>query len=423
MSIADRISSMSSNLSSAYGRIAYLGVDTSSIDKNMQNLSTVLDTVYNDYPKVSDEGTSPSLSGTKVGRLSSTLKGNTSQDGTPTPDNPVDINVVKGENSITVCGKNLCDGINQNIFLNIAVNQCGSNIGDTGLYIKTNGETYTISTITTQTRYRVGCTINQPSSTTQIAYGGVNKDGTSDSITIDTSGYNYLIVNATDLTKIQIEKGSTATTYKSYTGITLPITLPAGMELCEIGDYQDYIYRELGNWYLYKAIGRVVLNGSSTEGIYYMNNNDVWDTQNSGYTHFQYPLLTVYHNNVDAIRIVDNYFPSVDIAHRDLSAEQIFAHYLNGVISITIKEDRLQGISSSSTSEEKKRAFNTWLSTHNVIIYYQTETPTTTQITDTTLINQLNALYNAMSYNGQTNILQTNADLPFIISASALKGV
>ena len=74
MSIADRINSMAQNLSSAYGRIAYLGVDLSEVDKNMQNLSTVLDTVYNDYPKVSDEGITPGLSGSKIGRLNTTLK-------------------------------------------------------------------------------------------------------------------------------------------------------------------------------------------------------------------------------------------------------------------------------------------------------------------------------------------------------------
>ena len=37
------------------------------------------------------------------------------------------------------------------------------------------------------------------------------------------------------------------------------------------------------------------------------------------------------------------------------------------------------------------------------------------------LIDQLNLLEKAMSKNGQTNISQVNNDLPFIISASALK--
>ena len=53
-------------------------------------------------------------------------------------------------------------------------------------------------------------------------------------------------------------------------------------------------------------------------------------------------------------------------------------------------------------------------------IYYVLTTATSTQITDTTLISQLNTLESAMSYDTQTNISQTNDDLPFIISASAL---
>ena len=42
------------------------------------------------------------------------------------------------------------------------------------------------------------------------------------------------------------------------------------------------------------------------------------------------------------------------------------------------------------------------------------------EITDAALITQLNALEQAISYNEQTNISQTNDNLPFIISASAL---
>ena len=65
--------------------------------------------------------------------------------------------------------------------------------------------------------------------------------------------------------------------------------------------------------------------------------------------------------------------------------------------------------------------FKTWLSTHNTSVYYVLETPTTTEITDTTLINQLEELYIAKSKENQTNISQINNDLGFIISASALK--
>ena len=116
-----------------------------------------------------------------------------------------------------VKSKNLCDGVNQSVFLTSTVNKGQVLSGSTGLYIKVKGGNYTISTTASQTRYRVACMNSEPSDTSQTAYNGVNKDGTSDTITIDTTGYSYLIVNATDLTKIQIEEGSSATTFTAYT--------------------------------------------------------------------------------------------------------------------------------------------------------------------------------------------------------------
>ena len=53
-------------------------------------------------------------------------------------------------------------------------------------------------------------------------------------------------------------------------------------------------------------------------------------------------------------------------------------------------------------------------------LYYQLLTPTNTEITQTSLINQLEAIRTAKSYNDVTNISQTNEDLPFIIDLQYL---
>jgi hypothetical protein len=54
-------------------------------------------------------------------------------------------------------------------------------------------------------------------------------------------------------------------------------------------------------------------------------------------------------------------------------------------------------------------------------VYYVLEASQDELITDTTLINQLNDFYNNVSsYKGQTDITQTNAELPFNINAIAL---
>ena len=65
------------------------------------------------------------------------------------------------------------------------------------------------------------------------------------------------------------------------------------------------------------------------------------------------------------------------------------------------------------------QALKTWLSTHNTTVYYALSTPTAIEITDSTLISQLETV--KRSFNGQTNITQTNNDKPFILDVTALK--
>ena len=53
-------------------------------------------------------------------------------------------------------------------------------------------------------------------------------------------------------------------------------------------------------------------------------------------------------------------------------------------------------------------------------MYYVLTTATETLIEDTTLINQLDAIAEATSYKGSTNIAQANADLPFNLDVTAM---
>ena len=52
--------------------------------------------------------------------------------------------------------------------------------------------------------------------------------------------------------------------------------------------------------------------------------------------------------------------------------------------------------------------WKTWLSTHPTTVYYDLATPTTTEITDTNLINQLEAARNTALANG-TNVISNTA--------------
>lgn len=129
--------------------------------------------------------------------------------------------IIYGRSSqFTTTGKNLAHGKNEKYYINTSVNLCGFNNNGIGMAIDVSNLTnVTISTRSIQDRYRIGCVDTVPTDAkTVTCYNGRNKDGTKDSYTIDTKDYNYLIVNATKLEDIQVEKGSEATSYEPYTG-------------------------------------------------------------------------------------------------------------------------------------------------------------------------------------------------------------
>ena len=105
MSIATRITSITNHLEKDYQALESV-VGTISVNKNIENIAPLLDNLYEELPKGTGTGTSLSLS-TRAGKMKVNLLGNTSQTGTPTPDNPIPVNVVSGDNEVVVTGKNL----------------------------------------------------------------------------------------------------------------------------------------------------------------------------------------------------------------------------------------------------------------------------------------------------------------------------
>ena len=61
--------------------------------------------VWDNWEKVVGEGTTITLNNTEEAPMKIVLKGNTSQEGTPTPESPQDIHVVSGDNSIEVSNR------------------------------------------------------------------------------------------------------------------------------------------------------------------------------------------------------------------------------------------------------------------------------------------------------------------------------
>ena len=243
------------------------------------------------------------------------------------------------------------------------------------------------------------------------------ENNNADSLTITTnSNAKYLMVwyyITTDtlteqeiLDSIQIEEGNTAHPYSPY-GQT-PI------EMCNINNYADEIFKNVpeceyydntldyGKWYKYGRINKVVLNGSET----YVNKNI---TDNN--LLFQTTINTSINNS----NIKSNYFTeNTNLWSTDVEGMRFY----DKVLRMRIKSSLLADI---TTSENAINSFKNWLSTHNTEVYYILETPTKTSLSDT-LQEQLENIYNSVkSYNNQTNIYQTNDNLPFIINVSALK--
>lgn len=331
----------------------------------------------------------------------------------PSPDYPYPVNVVTGDNNVKVEGKNL---INVSDISDSLSNQYYKNY-ETGFTLE-EGVTYTLSfdaqvsvtpfilTIGTgeegyvRDMYTEGGKQNGRVSITFTPTSANLKNTTK--LFIRCPRYNSATTTTFTLKNFQLEKSSTATSYEPYQSQTYPINL-GSMELCKIGDYQDYLYKENGIWYKYGAIGKVVLDGSE-EG---------WSRTGATATNvFQLETTLDYLRTSALTCICDNFTSIINTGYLYINNGQCCFRYNSGDTN-----KRLYfGIDLYSQSSD----FKTWLSTHNTTLYYVLATPTITPITDTTLIEQLDNLEKAYSYDTQTNISQTNQDKPFIISYEAI---
>ena len=228
------------------------------------------------------------------------------------------------------------------------------------------------------------------------------------------------------LSDIQLELGSTPTPYEPYCGgIPSPnpdypqtvntvtgdqtITITKGsdvqtyslslgdLELCKIGDYQDHIYKSGDKWYVKKNTGKYQFTGNETFN-YNSNGGFIITNANSPFTDIINPPMQGFS---DKFRIEST--------------------------TTTWTEQGKIGLSATSTFWCKWSAMGTnateigaWLSTNQPIVYYAIKTPTDTEITDETLLGQLNTILSDGYLSAGTNTVQTSATgLPIIINIKA----
>lgn len=328
------------------------------------------------------------------------IKGQTEQDGTPTPSAPVDVNVVSGSNVIKTSNKNLFNK-------DTVVNQSNYN-GSVGqvISIGTNTNTFRCP-IFKKISDKITISANDTSATMRILLLDKDYKILSTTVyttlprTIDTSNCEFIAIffDGTTITvnnNIQIEQNSTATTYEPHQGKELPLDL-GSIELCKIGDYQDYFYKSGSKWYLHKEIGKVIYDGSENwEDRPNYTNADRFIVSDTTIP-IQNQSVECYSDYFDVANLLTDDFPKLILN----SGAQIVVNY-------------------STKGTTSLSQFKDWLSTHNTNVYYYLLTPTNTEITDTTLISQLEAIYNAPLYE-QTNITQTNNDLPMVLDITACK--
>ena len=173
---------------------------------------------------------------------------------------------------------------------------------------------------------------------------------------------------------------------------TLPVSL-GNIELCKIGNYQDYIYKENNKWYKHSEIGKVVFNGSENWNV-----SSYWEKTN---TNVYYATIKddIYFPDWTSNYCLSNYF--ITYARNPLYSLDDNGLGFSGTAGITSPSFTIR-IDKTLASDTQN--FKTWLSTHNTIVYYVLATPTDTEITDMTLISQLEEISKTLSYQGQTNI-------------------
>lgn len=324
----------------------------------------------------------------------------------PNPDFPMPVQVVTGDNTIKVQNANLlnretCTEDKALTWVGGVLNNETNSLASDYMEVKI-GEQYSTTYFAQimfydSSKTYLGC-LQSNGTTIAKATGETKKLFTVPSV--DEIAYMRLGFRATsennnvDMTtaNIMVNKGNTLLTYIPHQEQEYEINLGT-LELCKIGTYQDYLYKSGENWYKHTEIGKIVLDGSADESWAYRNDYSAFYINNTTSKGTNAPVSNYFKGITSGITSNDNAILF------NTSTLYLIYHALNGVVS----------------------DLQTWLGTHNTIVYYQLSTPTEEQITNAELIEQLETILNAVSYEDQTNISQENDNMAFILDVSALK--
>lgn len=179
--------------------------------------------------------------------------------------------------------------------------------------------------------------------------------------------------------EFQLEKSENQSNYALHEEQNYQLSL-GNRELCT----NDTFINKNGKWYLHKKWNKVVLNGS--ENVSLRNNGD-------GVNTITFTTGISDHSITNLFAYCDKF--SYSQASQD-GVEGIGVPSNSASVYIEIKRSRL--------STQNVAGFKEWLANNNIIIYYPLAESIEEEITDTTLIEQLNALNNMKLFKGINNI-------------------
>lgn len=435
-------------------KLNYINETKSLIKDKLNNLGSEIDNettfreyvekiedLYEEWPKINDEDTSISLNNSKKGKMNIQLKGNINQF-TTTGRNKINEELLKQDadyNTYNTTTKLWTTNIgyngdyNRSILYNVS--GYGTNRNANKIIDVTPNTTYTLKFYdATLVSYNLGYYDNEG-----IYISSSNSKSTQLRTFTTPENCKKLDIRRENpqtqliFSKIMIIEGEyteeTIPSYEPYTGgIASPnpnypqdieivtgentITISnedntqsqtfdidlGNLELSKIGEYQDYIFKNNEKWYKYEKIQKIILDGTQT-----------WNRDKELTNSWRFYTGQILPTSVAGISKSDK-FINVSVSNLNTVDSQGICRIYDGQIGVRLNK----------TIAETIIEFKAWQVNNNINLYYVLSTPNTVEITDTTLITQLNALEQAMSYNNQTNISQTNDNLPFIISANAL---
>ena len=417
MSTANKLSYLNDTKSLLRTSLNKFGSSILSTD-TFRSYDTKLNEIYDKLPKVTGSGSEFTLIPVQNGQVDDfKMNGvDLEQSETPTPDSPQEIKVVEGRQVITDKGKNLFDVSQTPHSDNITSAGVTLNINDDGTISTSGTNTETYRNIRYDIQLQAGEYIISgcPTGGSKNGYSSlVQLTNETSSQVFDTgSGATFSLQETTTVKFYPVRVGSDTVNFNglifkpmirlsnisndTFEPYYEPVSYNIDLQLENIylakmpnTTYKNRIYKNNGNWYFEENVRKYIIDGTES-----------WTTQSaySGYYRYMFVLMENYKNDNLSYGVVgmnSHFIQRITQPHGDYEYLYLQAAN-NNLLSVYIQIKNLSTIAN----------FKTWLSENNVVVWYVLANPVTTQITNTTLINQLEAI----SVHTGTNIITISND-------------